>query len=334
MSYSNGLKKTGIHPHVFQEYDFEVHQVDIHRSVIKVKTQLGDFAVKKTMGQPIRVEQMKEAMDFLSAQQYPVNPILPNKFGDLYVPVSDGFVYVSRWVEGNHLKLNSQPHLLSGIKAMAKLHRIGLKYTPNDLSQLPSMSEIYILNMWKQRIIWLKKYQKQLRRKSGLTTFEHVLVTYLPFLKDWAEEAVDLLEQWVIEHHSIGDQRKTICHGKFHHRNMIVHQRSFVVLDFEEVSYDTPVRDLALFIRQYILNKENRIWALDWLDVYQKTMPLNTAEKELLSILLLFPERMFSFIKGYEGKERNWSEETYLKKLQVRWGQMRELVWFNDQALK
>ncbi|WP_339059946.1 phosphotransferase [Tepidibacillus marianensis] len=180
----------------------------------------------------------------------------------------------------------------------------------------------------------VKKYQKQLRRNQGLSTFEHVLSTYIPFLKDWAEDAIDQLEQWVIEYQSIQEQRKTICHGNYHHRNIIIVQGKLMILDFENISFDTPVRDLAHFIRQYILNKENRIWAMEWLEVYQKIMFLNLAEKRLLSILLLFPERMFSLIKGYEEKEKRWSEEIYLKKLQVRWSQMRELIWFIDQYLK
>ncbi|MFV9511074.1 phosphotransferase [Tepidibacillus sp. LV47] len=334
MSHINGLERTGIHPHVFQEYDFLIEKAEMHHSTIKLTTQLGEFSVKKTKMKPDQLDRMIEVLGYLDTQNFLVNQIVKNKFGDPYIPVKDGLVYVKKWVEGKHLKLNSHPHFLAAIMVMAKLHKLGLNFSPRNSSHYPSMNEIQILNTWKQRMIWIKKYHKQLKRKSGLTTFEHVLSTYIPFLKDWAEEAIEQLEQWVIEYHSIRDLRRTICHGNYHHRNLILHQEKIVVLDFHGVSYDTPVRDIAPFIRRYILNKENRTWAFEWLEAYQNIMPLNQAEKSLLAIFLLFPERMFSFIKKYEEKGKHGSEEHDLKKLQVRWAQMRELIWFIDQYLK
>ncbi|WP_339059947.1 hypothetical protein [Tepidibacillus marianensis] len=145
-----------IHPHVFQEYDFDIQKIENFHSTVKLTTQLGEFALKKTKNQPEQFDRMREVMGHLERHQLLVNPIIPNKFGDLIVPTANGLVYVSKWVEAKHLRLNYQPHFLAAIKAMAKMHQIGLDFEPAGTSYYPSMNEIHLLHTWKQRVIWLK----------------------------------------------------------------------------------------------------------------------------------------------------------------------------------
>ncbi|MFT9487643.1 MAG: phosphotransferase [Tepidibacillus sp.] len=320
-----------IHPHVIDEYDFQVSQIKWYGSVAKIETQLGVFAVKKANMSGSQAIRMNEILQFLQEHRWNTSTIVSNKFAEPFVPVKNGIVYVTKWVEGEHLTLNHRPHFLVMVKVMAHLHKLGFEYNPEPFSY-HFVDETYLRNSWEERLKWLKKYQKKLTRKESLTTFEHVILSYLPFLKEWSEEALEHLTQWVIQYNSIGDLRKTICHGKFHHRNMLLKPNGkMVLIDFDHVSLDTPVRDLANFIRKYILNKEHRFWAQEWFDRYQKIVSLTEPEKKLLAIYLIFPERIFTLAKKYEEKQQYGLEEQYLKKLQIRWGQMKEIIWFIDQ---
>lgn len=320
-----------IHPHIVKEYDLQLKKTKNIRSVIKVESQLGKFAIKKTNMSYTQIRRMNEVLQFLAERQFPVSPIVSNKFGDIYVPADDGIIYVTKWVEANPLTLNHHPHLLSVITMMASLHKLGFSFTPKTLDY-HYVDELYIRHSWEERINWIKKYHKKLKRKTSLTTFEHIFLTHIPFLKEWAEEALEHLNQWMIQYDSIGKMRKTICHGRIHHRNTIItpNEKMFL-LDFEHVSLDTPVRDIAYFIRHYILNKEHRNWAKQWISAYQKIVPLSLPETKLLAIYLLFPERMLTLAKRYDQREKDWSEDVYLKKLQIRWEQMKEMIWFIDQ---
>ncbi len=321
----------GIHPHVYKEYDFQISKEEKIKNVIKVETQLGIFAVKKSDVQSAQIKRMNEILQFLEKQSFSATSIVPNKFGDVYVPTESGVIYVTKWMEGKSLGLHEPSHLNLLIKKMAHLHKVGFNFEPNTLTY-SYVDEMTIRNVWEERIHWLTKYQKKLKRKATNTTFEHVFLSYIPFLQDWAEEALEHLNEWILDTYSIETMRKTICHGRIHHRNAVIaSNKNVYLIDFDHVSIDTPVRDIAYFIRFYILNKEHRMWATFWLDQYEKINPLLIQEKRLLAIYLLFPERMLTLAKNYEQKEKKWSEEMYLKKLQIRWEQMKETIWFVDQ---
>lgn len=323
--------ENGINPHLLKEYDLDIQMAVKVKSVIRAETQLGVFAVKKSLISFNQAERMKEIIDYLTKNNFPVTSIIPNKYGEYFIPLTDGLFYVAKWIEGKEITLNHNPHLLKIISSLAEMHKLGFFFNPKDV-HYRYVDEIYLRKSWQERIDWLKKYNKSLKKKANITTFEHIFSTYIPFLIDWAEEAVEHLSQWLIQYNSISGIRKTISHGKLHHRNVLVKNGGeIVILDFEHAGIDTPVRDLAYFIRHYILNKEHRIWAQEWVATYQKNVLLLVPEKKLLAIYLLFPERLISLAKSYEKNDRNWSDDVYLKKLQVRWSQMKELLWFIDQ---
>lgn len=331
MSIMGPLIEIDIHPNILKEYDFEVKNLVKMGSAIKVESNLGTYTFKKTDISLTQAKRMQEILEFLKQNNFPVPVLMPNKFGDIFIPVKDSIIYVTKWIEGKPLTLNYNPHLLKSISMMAHMHNIGFSFI-SQTSDYRYIDEIHLKNSWEERINWLQRYHNKLKRKSSKTTFEHIFLTYIPFLKDWSEEAVEHFNQWVIQYNSMEKMRKTISHGRFHHRNIVITPKEKVFLiDFDHVSIDTPVRDLAYFIRNYILNKEQQMWALEWVRNYQKIVKLTSAEKKLLGIYLLFPERMFTLAKRYEEKQYNWSEDVYLKKLQVRWAQMKEMNWFIDQ---
>ncbi|OEF98066.1 hypothetical protein BHF71_03335 [Vulcanibacillus modesticaldus] len=330
MSLMEPFIEIGIYPHIFTEYDFQVKSVNRIKSVFKIETQFGEYAVKKSKISKVQAERMKNVLEYLENNNYPVVNLLKNKYGDAFIDLEGSIVYVVKWIDGKPLTLNYYPHLLKSISMMAQLHKLGFSYH-QKVSKTPFVDEIYLRNYWEDRISWLKKYEKKLKKKVSKTTFEHIYLTYIPFLLDWAKEAVEYLNNWVIQYNSIGGLRKTICHGRFHHRNIIITTDDRIkLIDFDHFSMDTPVRDIAFFIRHYILDKENRNWTQDWLDAYQQLVPLDVAEKKLLAIYLLFPERMIVLAKRYVDKVNNLSDLEYLNRLQVSWTQMKEMVWFID----
>ncbi len=321
----------GIHAHVWKEYDIDTKDYEVFKSVIRIRTSQGDFALRKAQVSREQMIRMSEVVQYLRNHSFHVPKIIPNKYGDLFVPTESGMVYLTKWVMGGPLLLNHQAHLLSMAKGMANMHQLGFSFTPTH-SNYHYLSEETIRDTWNQRIGWLQKYSKKLKRKGNLTTFEHVLLSYLPFIQEWASDAVVQLQQWLIEYHSFQQLRKTISHGRIHHRNVLLTDyQKLLFLDFHYLSLDSPVRDLAGFIRKYILNKEHRTWASQWIKAYESIVPLNKQEKKLLAIYLMFPERLITLIQNYEKKSKDWTSEIYLAKLQTRWGQQKEMLWFVDQ---
>jgi len=319
-----------IHPHLFREYDLEAEKAIRINSVYKVDAPFGTFAVKKSEINEQQAVQMNDIIQCLRSYHFAVPAIIPNKYGEHFIQTNDGLVYTTKWLDGAPFTLNYQPHLLTAISAMGYMHQKGFIYVKEKPGNW-YVDDMHNRQIWEERIRWLKKYQKKLRKKTNLSTFEKLYLSYIPFLKEWAEEAIEQLNQWMIQYESISEIRKTITHGRFHHRNtLITNSQKMYLLDFEHVSIDTPIKDLAYFIRHYILNKEHRMWAQQWLKLYENYVPLSVSEKKILGIYLLFPERMFTLAKNYEKKDKNIPDDIFVKKLSIRWGQMKEMIWFVD----
>lgn len=331
MALLGPLLEKKINPHILNEYDFEVKNAIKKRSLIKVESQLGTFGIRKTKLPLNQLDKMMGILEFLKDKGYPVPTILRNKFGEYFIPSDDGIIYVSEWIDGKELTLNHQPHLLKATNMMARLHDIGFSYKPERPIEENTIKELQIRNIWENQLVWLKKYNKYIGEKRLNSNFEVRFQSYIPFLADWAEEAIEYLNQWVIEYETVDQLRKTITHGKFNHRNVIITPNQTVYLmNFEHANIDTPVRDIVYFIRHYILNKEHRMWAVEWLEAYERSVTLTKAEKKLLGIFLTFPERLISLAMKYQEKQNTLLEKEYIKKLQIRFAQMKEMIWFVD----
>ncbi len=331
MTYLSPFVDIGVHPHVFSEYDFQINRLSKIKSVVKIETQIGTYALKKSKINSDQFQKMNRIIKYLDDNRFPIATIIPNKFGDLYIPGEDGIIYVTKWVEGQALTLNNNKHLLLAMSTMANMHKLGLSFDKGK-QKYQYIDELYIKKSWQASLEWLKKYQRKIKEKESNTAFEHIFRTYIPFIQNWAEEAVNHLNDWVIQYNSIEDIRKTICHGRYHHRNIIMTPEGYIVLlDFNNVSIDTPVRDIAFFIRHYILNKEWQKRGEEWIEKYQKIYPLLPYERKLLSTYLIFPEKIISLAKRYDQKQKTISEDIYFKKLQTRWVQTKELIWFVDR---
>lgn len=321
----------GINPYVLSEYDWELRKATRIRSVIRVETESGIFALKRTNISMAQANRMSRVLKYLVASQFPIANLLTNKFGEEFIPVKKGLIYVTRWIPGKPIKLNFNPHLMLIVSQMAQLHKLGFSFA-EAADNFPPSNVLQLKSSWSNKLEWLKDYQRTLKKKFSITTFESIYLSYLPDIIKWAEEALERLNQWVIQYDSSLAMRKTITHGKLHHRNTLISpEGKMCLLDFEHVALDTPIRDLAYFIRLYILNKEHQMWAKDWLSEYQKRVPLEIKEQKYLAINLFFPERLINLAQRYETVPKAGIDDDYLKKLQIRLGQMKELFWFVDQ---
>jgi hypothetical protein len=80
------------------------------------------------------------------------------------------------------------------------------------------------------------------------------------------------------------------------------------LIDFDQMTIDSPARDLALFYRRHLEKalEGNEEIAFEWLEAYEKEFPLGRGEKILFAIYLLFPERVFKEIETYYQGIRDW----------------------------
>lgn len=226
--------------------------------------------------------------------------------GDLLMQFNRFPYVLYEWVKGKSSQLKHQKDLESIIDAMARFHHAshGLNY--------PIGITIYEHHNWKteykDRIHTMERWlvdHKSLKNKN-----EKIIHQYIHFFIRMATKALKALDNSNYDQYvKRPPNDKTLVHGDLHHSNVINDNPLKVLIDFEDIRYDLPSKDLlriySMFTKNHSFNNQS---FTSMMNTYERVHPLSADDKELVYIDLLFPhifERMLRKKKyiGMNAKE-------------------------------
>ncbi|MBP1990982.1 CotS family spore coat protein [Paenibacillus eucommiae] len=218
---------------------------------------------------------------------------IPSLQGELYM-IFDKVPYVLyEWIDGKSRQLRDRDALESMVQVMARFHRAsrGLDY-PNEVqiySHLPWEQD------YKQRLKSLKSWHS---KHKGSNNRKAVIISrHLPFFQKMAQKALESLHTSHYQNYMDGlDSAKSLVHGDFHHMNLIFQKDVGVLIDFEDVRYDLPSKDLLRIFSMYTKQNpfEGKMFR-GMMKTYENINPFPTEVRQLVYMDLLFPhifERM------------------------------------------
>ncbi|AOR22572.1 CotS family spore coat protein [Clostridium taeniosporum] len=115
--------------------------------------------------------------------------------------------------------------------------------------------------------------------------------------------------------------RETIClcHNDLAYHNFLIKKENVSIIDFDFLTIDLRIIDIANFILKAIKNSAFDIdKMLMALNSYEKVLPLMKEEKELLYILLYFPRDFYSISRDYYYKRKKWDYNVYLNRFKSK----------------
>jgi CotS family spore coat protein len=285
---------------VEHDFGFKIKQWKIIRDVKKssyVARIVTDKGIKKALKSlyisPDRQRFITNSEVLLAEQGIELARPTPTLKGKPFMIYNEVPYVLYDWIRGKFKSLGSQDHLEAMIQVMARFHHASrnLKY--------PSNTTIYSHPDWekeyRQRIRnmknWFKDTQARKHEKYKIIHKE------IPFFQKIAQKALDALKDSRYQDYRRGLlSEQMLVHGDFHQKNLIFQKDKGVIIDFEDVRYDLPSKDLIRLFSMYLKRHSfNESTFHSMMKTYERIHPLSPDLKRLVMIDFLFPhivERM------------------------------------------
>ncbi|MCD8335984.1 MAG: hypothetical protein LUD18_01675 [Lachnospiraceae bacterium] len=113
------------------------------------------------------------------------------------------------------------------------------------------------------------------------------------------------------------DQNGTVCHGDYSHHHILMRGYEIATTNFDNCRFDFQINDLYRFMRK-ILEKHdwNVRLGMRMMEAYDRTRTLSGVERRLLSVRMLYPEKLRKLAASYYGSNKAWISRQYMEKLE------------------
>lgn len=227
-------------------------------------------------------------------------------------------IYVlRRWFPGEEGNFRSAEFLKRAAASLGKLHNA------MEMLEIPKELEIFHPSMtlsenWQKHNRELKRIRRYILNKKKKNEFEVLFLSMERGYLEMAEKACRLLEQGSCRQlFQEAEDRHLLCHGNYNYHNLLDSRMGLATVCFENTGIGVPVFDLYQMMRKLL---EKNYWdkglAVEVLKEYGKQRELNEKEKELLYILLLYPEKFWKVSNHYYNSRKSWINQIDIAKLE------------------
>lgn len=302
---------------LLEQYDIQVLSTFRSRGTFQCETDKGLALLKEYHGslKKLALEyewkaKLAEA-GFCSTDQYMISREESLVVYDRY---RTPFV-LKHYFRGRECDLSDSSDIYAACRNLAFLHQVSdsLDYSPFEDTRTESVSRLFARRNRELRAI--RKYISRINHKNS---FE---LLYLKYFDDFYKEADNA---WRLA--EAGQRPEPlpacgICHGAYHHHNiLILPDSSVATVGFEHMNRQPYLMDFYLFIRK-TLEKNHYSYSLfeTALSGYSSLRPLSEEDLYFLYLLFLYPEKFRKLSNQYYNHKKSWippKMETKLRKLQ------------------
>ena len=309
---------------ILEAYPYEFTDIRKGRGAyLCTAKQGGRMILKQFSGSQSRIENLNQLLIYLKESGWKAEQILQTKEEQLlYHGVEDTDFYLRSWFDGRECDTKNRDEILQAVQKLAKFHLLVSNYSgplPDTLRQED------LKGRYARYTKELHKVYHYIRTRKRKNDFETAFLQEYAHYLGQAETALQQLEQI-----PPADGRQLgVCHGDFHHHNILFLKREIVFINYEHFCIDLYVSDLANFFRK-LMEKHNWQYRLgmDMLEAYESVRPLDGTERWQLYLRMAYPEKFRKVADHYANSKKNWANHRDCEKLQKISAQEKERVDF------
>lgn len=299
---------------VMPQYGLNVQNSYRGRGALICQTQDGLYMLRPFAGSVKRLERQCRILTMLYEEHgMRVDVPVYNLEGNLVSTDEQETSYVlHRWYEGKECDTRSKEEVLRSVASLGRLH-LAMKMPGLDEGSAEPLEQEYLRHNRE-----LRKIRKFIRSKKVSNSFERQYLNSVGEFLEWAQEAVQCLEESSYEQLFQEVQKQgIICHGEFNQHHVLFQGSQIAITGFDKWKYDLQVADLYCFMRK-ILEKT------DWdvrlgekmIETYNGVKTLSKQEYEHLKIRFSYPEKYWKLANYYYAHNKAWISEKNVEKLQ------------------
>jgi CotS family spore coat protein len=245
---------------------------------------------------------------------------IPTVKGDLFMIYNRNPYVLYEWIDGKSSQLRNRNDFESLVQAIARFHYASRKlvYPP----YLKVYSHAHWAKEYKDRIKTIKRWYST--HKASKKRKYKIICQHIPFFNMMADKALNALKRSRYQDYRNGKiSAKSLVHGDFHQKNIIFREDVGILIDFEDIRYDLPSKDLLRIFSMYLKkhpfsgNLFRRM-----LKMYENIHPLRSEVKQLVYIDFLFPhifERMLRKKKYTKMTEKQLQDQIRQEKNKAKY---------------
>ena len=318
---------------VLRQYNFKVHNTFRIRGAHIIETNEGPKLFKRLECSKKRVEFENKIQRFLINNEFP--------YIDLYVYNSKDEIITSDsmenkfvikdWNYGTEIDLRNEKDVIMGVKNLAFLHTV-LRNVPIDEGDLSYNLEVNLHETFKKRTKELRSVRSYIKRKRKKNQFEicfldcynHLLHQAMLAQKKLIESQYDSLLKDAIS-------QRNVYHGNYTYHNVIILDKKRLktirarsnasnhevgTTNFEKALVGIQINDLYHLIRKTM---EKNSWDISlgnkMIETYKKHCGISKGEKQVLYLLILFPDKFWKVSNYYYNGKKTWVPKRTIQKL-------------------
>ncbi|MCD7834270.1 MAG: hypothetical protein LUH00_09845 [Lachnospiraceae bacterium] len=183
-------------------------------------------------------------------------------------------------------------------------------FRKNYTAQPPLME----LHAWNAQLRKIRSFVRERPRKSA---FER---SFLDSFERYFAQALEAERQLAASQERLeglrAEQSDTVCHGDYSHHHILMRGYEIATTNFDNCRFDFQVNDLYRFMRKIM---EKHDWnvrlGMRMTEAYDRTRTLSGAERRLLFVRMLYPEKFRKLAASYYGSNKAWISRQYTEKL-------------------
>lgn len=303
---------------ILEQYELEIRNVSKGRGALICDTDKGLKLLKEFKGSKERAVFLYDILEFLSSQGFMTETVAATKEGEVLSKDEAETSYLMKnWFTGKECDVRNREDVLLSIRKIAGLHNLSKCYD-KEIPQFLIADKDGLLNEYEKHNRELNKVKNYIRAKHKKNEFEMLFMKVYEGYMQQAKEVTDKLRERSEQmDEATAKSMWGLCHGDFNQHNVLQSQGQCILINFEQMSYDVYVQDLANFTRK-ILEKYN--WntglGIEMITAYDKVRKLLPTELEQLYLRLAYPKKYWKIANHYYNSRKSWISGRDIEKLQ------------------
>ena len=316
-AHKNTLCEYDLSLDFFKELGIKINDVVPLRKVFLLYTDEGNKILKKVNYDIDRINIISDSLDYIKKKYN--NDIAFDKLKNSlnYIQWKGNLYVVMDLLQGREATFSNPIEIELCAENLAMLHNAsnGLKeYLEKKYSK--NMMDISLkdkFTMSYDNLCNLKEMVSKYKYKNQFDTL------FMENVDKYLDEIVNVnnkLEKSSYISLRNMEDKISICHNDLAYHNFLINDRDVNILDFDFMTIDLRVIDIADFILKSIKNVAFDINKMILeINSYEKINKLSLEEKEVLGILIEFPRDFYSIVDDYYNKRKSWDYDVFLNRL-------------------
>lgn len=301
----------------FDELGIKINDVVPLRKVFILYTDDGNKILKKINYDVERINIINDSLNYIKKNYSNVITLTKLKNNLNYIKWKDDIYVVMDLLDGREASFSNPIEIEICSKNIALMHNAssGLrKYIKEKYSK--DILDISLKDKFKDAYSNLCELKKLVSNYEYKNEFDVLFIENVDrYLKE-IYKVQDKLEKSQYNTLRDNEEKISLCHNDLAYHNFLINDMEVSILDFDFMTIDLRVLDIADFILKSIKNVAFDINKMMFaVNSYEKINKLSLDEKEVLGILIEFPRDFYSIVDDYYHKRKYWDYDVFLNRL-------------------